>query len=234
MNKKYIAITLGIMCCLLTCGIVIQLNATKNVEGTVGKNLKENELRDEVLSWKEKYDKRFEELEKVEDRLEEERKKSTSNDETSVQKKKELETINTYLGLTNVEGEGIIITLKDNITSKFGTADDIVHYSDLRAIVNELKNAGAEAISINDQRIVPTTVINCVGTVVQINDQKIGVPFVIRAIGNQEGLYGAITRPGGYLETLQDYVIVETKKSNKISISKYDGILTDKYLENVE
>lgn len=234
MNKKYIAITLGIMCLLLTAGIVIQLNTNNLADTTVGKTLKENELRDEVLRWKEKYDRKYEELERLEDELEQERQKSTSNDETSIQKQKELEKINTYLGLTDVQGEGIIITLKDNITSKFGTSDDIVHYSDLREIVNELKNAGAEAISINDQRIVPTTVINCVGTVVQINDKKVGVPFVIKAIGNQEGLYGALTRPGGYLENIEDYVIVETKKSSNISITKYDGVLTDKYLENIE
>lgn len=234
MNKRYIAITLGLMCLLLTAAIIIQINTNNLTDATVGKTLKENELRDEVLKWKEKYDRKYDELQRVEEELEQERQKSTSNDETSIKKQKELERINTYLGLTDVQGEGIIITLKDNITSKFGTSDDIVHYSDLREIVNELKNAGAEAISINDQRIVPTTVINCVGTVVQINDKKVGVPFVIKAIGNQEGLYGALTRPGGYLESIEDYVIVETKKSNNISITKYDGVLTDKYLENIE
>ena len=47
-----------------------------------------------------------------------------------------------------------------------GVFDDIsnhiVHDADLRAIVNELKNAGAEAISINGQRLVNTTAITCI------------------------------------------------------------------------
>lgn len=234
MKKKYIAITLGIMCFLLTSAIVIQLNITKNAIETVGQTLKENELRDDVLKWKEKYDKKYAELENLEKQLETERQKSTSNDSSSIQKQEELQTIDTYLGLTDVTGEGIIITLKDNTTSKFGTADDIVHYSDIREIVNELKNAGAEAISINDQRVVPTTSISCIGTVIQVNDQKVGVPFVIKAIGNQTALWGALTRPGGFLDFLDDYVIVETKRSNNISIQKYDGVLTDKYIENIE
>lgn len=234
MKKQYIAITLGVMCFLLTCAIVIQLNTTKNAIETVGQAFKENELKDDVLRWKERYDRKYSELENLEKQLELERQKSTSNDSTSIQKQEELRTINTYLGLTDVTGEGIIITLKDNTTSKFGTADDIVHYSDIREIVNELKNAGAEAISINDQRVVPSTSISCIGTVIKVNEQRIGVPFVIKAIGNQTALWGAITRPGGFLKWIDDYVVVETKKSNNISISKYDGVLTNKYIENVE
>lgn len=235
MNKRYIAITLGLMCLLLTAAIIIQINTNNLTDATVGKTLKENELRDEVLKWKEKYDRKYDELQRVEEELEQERQKSTSNDETSIKKQKELERINTYLGLTDVQGEGIIITLKDNITSKFGTSDDIVHYSDLREIVNELKNAGAEAISINDQRIVPTTVINCVGTVVQINDKKVGVPFVIKAIGNQASLYGAITRTGGYAYYLKSNSIgVDTKKSNNIQINKFSGALTQKSIKSTD
>lgn len=234
MKKEYIAVTLGVMCFLLTSAIVIQLNTTKNAIATVGQAFTENELRDDVLRWKEKYDKKYAELENTEKELELERQKSISNDSSSLQKQEELQTINTYLGLTDVTGEGIIITLKDNTTSKFGTADDIVHYSDIREIVNELKNAGAESISINEQRVVPTTSISCIGTVVKVNEQRIGVPFVIKAIGNQTALWGAMTRPGGFLKTLEEYVVVETRRSNNISIPKYDGVLTDKYINNIE
>ena len=137
------------------------------------------------------------------------------------------------LGLTDVVGDGIIITAKDG---QVNVATDsinqyLVHDSDLREIVSELINAGAEAISINDQRIVNTTCINCAGNVISINGQKVTSPFIIKAIGNQELLYG-IDRPGGYIQFIRDYTSIEIKKSNNISIKKYNGALTSKYLIN--
>ena len=55
-NKKQISITLGVMCAVLTCGIVMQLNTIKNATDSVGGSFTETELRDQVLRWKDKYD----------------------------------------------------------------------------------------------------------------------------------------------------------------------------------
>ena len=109
----------------------------------------------------------------------------------------------------------------------------IVHDSDLRSLVNELANAGAEAISINDERIVNTTAITCAGNVILINGNKAGSPFTIKAIGNQESLYGAITRAGGYTYGLRARSIqVDTRKSDNVQISRYTGALSFKYAQN--
>ena len=54
MNKKQIAITLGIMCFILTVAICIQLRTIENTTTTISQSLKENGLRDEVLRWKER------------------------------------------------------------------------------------------------------------------------------------------------------------------------------------
>lgn len=236
MNKNKIAITLGIMCMLLTIAIAVQIRTTKNNSLTVGQTLKENSLRDEVLKWKEKYDNKYKELEVAKKQLEKERQQSTSTDENSIKKQEELKKINAYLGLADVEGEGLIITVKDNTsTSKMGTAEDVAHDGDIRELVNELKNAGAEAISVNDQRITPYTAINCIGTVVLVNDERIGVPFVIKAIGNQERLWGALTRPGGFVEILKSWGInVDIKKVNNVQIGKYTGVLNYKTMENTK
>lgn len=48
----------------------------------------------------------------------------------------------------------------------------VVHNSDLIAIVNILKHANAEAISINGQRIISTSAITCEGSVIKINGEK--------------------------------------------------------------
>ncbi len=80
----------------------------------------------------------------------------------------------------------------------------VVHDGDLLEVVNALKNAGAEAISINNQRITNSSSITCIGNVIKINGEKVSVPYVINAIGLPEKLYGSITMPGGYIKQLED------------------------------
>lgn len=199
-----------------------------------GKNDTENGLRDQVLRWKERYDRTYAELEETEKTLETERKTSTSTDSSSIEKQERLKELNTYLGLTDVTGSGIIITVQDNTSSNFVTSKDLVHDGDLRAIINEIKNIGADAISINGQRIVQSTVISCAGAVVQINGQSIGAPFVIKAIGNDD-LYYNIQRPGSYIDTMMnDGIVFDIKRSDNITIEKYNGVLTNKNLKNAE
>ena len=74
MNKKQIAITLGIMCFILTVAICVQLKTVENTTATASQSLKENGLRDEVLKWKERYDNVYGELTKSNKDLEEIRK----------------------------------------------------------------------------------------------------------------------------------------------------------------
>ncbi len=198
-----------------------------------GKSDTENGLRDQVLRWKEKYDREYEALEWAEKTLEAERKTSTSTDSGSIEKQKRLKELNTYLGLTDVTGSGVIITVQDNTSSKLVTSGDLVHDGDLRAIVNEIKNIGADAISINGQRIVPSTVINCAGAIVQINGEAIGAPFVIEVIGSD--YLNNLLRPGSWLYYMMEAGIdVDMKKSDNITIKKYNGVLTNKYLKNAE
>ena len=238
MNKKKIGIVLGIVCLILTAAIIVQVKTIKNFGIETNATFSEDSLRNEVLKWKEKSDNASEELGKVEKELEKQREKATENDETSKNNEKEIKVANTVLGLTDVNGEGVEITLKDNqdITTETATNDIsyyVVHDIDILSVVNELKNAGAEAISINGERIINTTSITCAGNVAQINGEKVGAPFIIRAIGESETLYEALNRPGGYIKLLNDSGIVSNiKKSNNITIQKYNGAINFKYLKD--
>ena len=167
--------------------------------------------------------------------MEAKRTEITNNDSDSKSKTEELKRNNMLLGLTDVTGEGVIVTVQDGQAPKNADnlSDYLVHDGDLREIVNELSNSGAEAISINDQRIVSPTYINCVGSVISINGEKVGSPFVIKAIGNKASLYGGINRPGNYIEVyMKDYTSVDVKKVNNISIKKYNGAIKFKYANN--
>lgn len=240
MNKKQIGIILGIVCLLLTTAIIVQIKTIKHSGVETNATFSEDSLRDEVLRWKEKSDNASEELSKVEKELEKQRTKATQNDETSKSNEEEIKVSNAVLGLSDVTGEGVEITLQDNqdITTETATNDIsyyVVHDIDILSVVNELKNAGAEAISINGERIINTTSITCAGNVAQINGEKVGAPFIIRAIGKSETLYEALNRPGGYIELLNDSGIVSNiKKSNNITIQKYKGAINFKYMKDIK
>ncbi len=240
MNKKQISITLGIMCLILTVSVCIQLKTVDNTTSTVSQSLKENGLRDEVLKWKEKYDNTYEELTKSNKELEEIRKQATQNDTKSLAKQDQIKENNMQLGLYKVKGEGLQIKLADNNTGILKNGNEaldlssqVVHYDDLIEVVNALNNAGAEAISINGQRIVQTTAITCEGNVIKVNGQKISSPFIIKAIGSQGLLYGSLTMIGGYLYILDEAgVIVETTQSDNLTVEKYTGVISYKYIKN--
>ena len=240
MKNWKIGLTLGIVCCILTIAICIQLKTVDDTNSTVSQTLTSNNLRDQVLKWKEKYDKAVADLETSEMQLENIRLQSTQNDENAVKKEEEIKLDNILLGLTDVKGDGVILNLKDNNSvslSNIGPLDNIeyylVHAGDLVEVVNDLRNAGAEAISINGQRIINSSAIYCAGNVIKVNGEKISSPIEIKAIGSPELLYGSITRPAGYIELLeQTGVIVNVKKSTNITINKYDGIINSQYIKN--
>ena len=180
-------------------------------------------------------------LEKKEKELETARENVANLDGSSSSLNDKLLKYNTLLGYTDVIGQGIIITLDDGDAAGLkglGASSYIVHDGDIREIINELKNAGAEAISVNGQRITARTAVSCIGNVVKINDQKVGAPFVIKAIGPTTMLYGAMTRAGGYAEILEiDYgvkVKIERVEKEIIEIPKYEGVYEQNYASNVE
>lgn len=232
MDKKKISIVLGLMCVALTFGMFLQIRTVESTNVKVGQTYEENNLRAEVLKYKEKYDNLYDDLTKEEKKLEEERKKATQNNSALKEEETQINNANKIIGLAEVKGPGVIVTLQDgkkNTDKVLNLNDIIVHDVDVLSVINELKNAGAEAISINDQRIVSTTAISCDGNVISINKEKIGSPFVIKAIGLPESL-AALDRPGGYLKYLRKYDIGATlEKSNDITIPKYTGKIEMEY-----
>ena len=199
-NKKVIGIILGIMCFALTLGIVIQVRTIRNTNSTLSQNQEANELRDEILRYKERYDNRFQDLEEAEKELEKQREEATQNDSELEQAQQQITQGNKLTGMTEVTGPGVTITLTDGTgiaTSTLNPSQLIVHDIDVLSVVNELINAGAEAIAINDQRWVLTTAISCRGNTIDINGERIGAPFVIKAIGLPEYL-AELQRARGY------------------------------------
>ncbi|MFL0195522.1 DUF881 domain-containing protein [Clostridium sp. WILCCON 0269] len=148
----------------------------------------------------------------------------------------EIENNRILTGEVDVKGEGIIIYLTPD-SKLFGnnSIGDHITDKDLVYLVNELRFAGAEAISINDIRIVLRTGIRTAGNYILINDEKISPSsrIVIKAIGDKNLLYSAMSFP----EVFTDFkTICEVKfeKSDSISIKKYNGTYKFEYAKPVK
>ena len=132
------------------------------------------------------------------------------------------------LGKTDVQGEGIEVTLKDSNDEEISriTADDLI------LIVNSLKTAGAEAISINDERIINMSdIVDINQSFIKINGQRILSPYIIKAIGNQSYLESSLISNGGPVDEMKKIgQNVSVTKSNKVIVPKYNKEIKIKYM----
>lgn len=136
-------------------------------------------------------------------------------------------------GLTPVHGPGVVVTMTDS-TQKVQPGQDpsayLIHDVDLLQVINELKAAGAEAFSINEQRLVSTSEVRCVGPTIDVNTERFAPPFVIKAIGNPQTLQAALELKGGIVEALKYMGIqVNIKTADNVSIPAYNGTIQFKY-----
>lgn len=103
-NKKVISAILGIMCFALTFGICVQIKTVSNSNSTVSQNYEENNLRAEVLKYKEKYENKFSDLEKLETELESYIDKATENNSELIDAQEQIKKGNKINGMAEVKG----------------------------------------------------------------------------------------------------------------------------------
>jgi uncharacterized protein YlxW (UPF0749 family) len=133
-----------------------------------------------------------------------------------------------------VKGQGIVIYLTPD-SKIFGNTEDHITDKHLVYLVNELRFAGAEAISINDIRVVSRTGIRNAGNYILINDEKISPSrrIVIQAIGDKNLLYSAMSFP----EVFSDFKAltdVKFEKSDSIIMKKYNKTYKFEYAKPVK
>lgn len=145
-------------------------------------------------------------------------------------------------GLTDIQGPGVEIYLNDRKKESIMLQDSqmyglyIVHDSDMLNVVNELRAAGAEAISINGARILETSRISCGGPTINIGlEERFVPPFIIHAIGDPDALAGYFKREDSIYHVLT-YWGLEFKitKKDNIEIPRYLGKTKNKYAKPVK
>lgn len=229
-GKITMIITIAIACFALALIMTMQFKIVNETDITAIENMRETELRTELANWQEKYNEVNSQYEETVSRIDEYKKTSQSNEETEKLVNQELDNINLLLGNTDVQGQGIEITINETNNEEIEkiTADDLL------LIINSLKQAGAEAISINDERIVNMTDVVYIDAadIIRVNGQRVLAPYVIKAIGNQTYLESAMLGNGGQIDSMkkvgQD---VKIEKKDNIKITKYSGEFKTRYIE---
>lgn len=234
-GKNIMTITIGLICFVLTYVIFIQFKTIEETNLTEIETMTETELREKIALWKEKYEETNEKLQETNETIAEYRKSREANQEASELLDKELLQAQILAGETDVRGDGIIVTLTDN--EEMGQID----FRILLQLINELKSAGAEAISINNQRIINTSDIADIyvedgSHYIMINkdtkesEKKNVSPYVIKAIGDQKYLESALTtKTVGFMDVYSEYATLERK--NSIRIPKYTANIEVKYID---
>lgn len=226
-SYAFIGIAIFFLCMMLTA----QIKAISNTdEVTQGK--RESQLIDQLNTLQKNYDNLKEKYDENSKIVDEYKSNAADNNTLISSMKNELEELTALSGNSDLKGEGIIVTLTDGdkVLDSSSRTDSLVHDSDVLTVVNELKAAGAEAISVNDQRIIATSAIRCVGPVIQVNYQKVAAPFVIKAIGDSQYLESAINIKNGVADMLKELGIgVNVSRQKNIEIKKYNGTLDFKF-----
>ena len=103
----------------------------------------------------------------------------------------DLQRVRLYAGSEAANGVGVSIIIHGPIDG-----------SALEDLVNELRNAGAEAISMGGIRLVPGVVAIGGPGRVTLDGQAVGDPVELDAIGPPDKLTGSLTRSGGLIAQL--------------------------------
>lgn len=234
--KKYNIISyvlIGITVFVSMLIIAAQLNTVGNTN-VISEGMREAELLSEISKLRRDIEDLTEDYEKSQSVVEEYKTNASTNDILIATMTEELDKSKLLAGLTDVEGEGVVITIEDSqtIDSDLTIEAGLVHDTDITAILTELKAAGVEAISVNGQRIISTSAIRCVGPTIQVNSVKVASPFYIKAIGNADYLESALNIKGGIVDNLRGYgIIINVERQDDIEINKYDGTLKFKFAE---
>lgn len=189
MRHRRNQLTIGAVAFLLGLLVVVQLRAQASNTGLAA--LSAQDLTVLVANLNERNDQLRQEIASLERELGTLGTNQARGDASIDEIRTDLRRIRAYAGLDPVTGPGVSIQVAGPIDGA-GIAE----------VVNELRNAGAEAVAVDDVRLVPGVVIRGPAGGVSLDGAALGVSFEIAAIGSSEQLTGSLTRSGGVIGQL--------------------------------
>jgi uncharacterized protein YlxW (UPF0749 family) len=129
----------------------------------------------------------------------------------------DLERVRAYAGLDPVAGPGVTIAI-----------DGPIDGAGVEELINELRNAGAEAIAVGGTRVVAGVVVAGGRGQTQIDGVPLVVGFELGAIGPPDKLTGSLTRSGGVIAQLaatQPDIVVTVTPVDRLELPATDRTL---------
>lgn len=220
-SKIIIPIILGLMCFILFYVMGVQIRTIEKTDIANIRTMREAELKTERSNWKTKYEEITLKYEDLLLKIEEYKDSVEIDKEAADVLNKEIDEANMILGQTNVKGPGIIIVLTN--TQEGQDVEDL----DLLMLINELRMAGAESISINEERIINISEIRTAGHHILVNSQRTTSPYVIKAIGDPSYLESQLIIKEGYIDNIK-------RAGIEASVEIQDNIVIPKYYKEIQ
>ena len=126
----------------------------------------------------------------------------------------DLRRVRLYAGIDAASGPGVIITVRGPIDGT-GVED----------LINELRNAGAEAMALEGVRLVPGVVVTGPAGAPAVATTPLGDSFELVVIGPPDKLTGSLTRSGGIIAQLaatQPDVVVDVTPVDRVDVPASD------------
>jgi uncharacterized protein YlxW (UPF0749 family) len=137
---------------------------------------------------------------------------SARSDELAVRDaRKALADLQVLTGTVAVEGPGVVVRVEDG--------GDRVGWEALLDLVQELRDAGAEAIAVSGRRVVASTWLGPASGGAVVDGDRVEPPYELEAIGPTEVIAEAMDIPGGPLSVLSALPGVST------SVREVEGLL---------
>jgi uncharacterized protein YlxW (UPF0749 family) len=151
---------------------------------------------------------------------------ATSREEALAAAKDRLVRLGILTGTVPAVGPGINLTIHD--------ADNKITAPVLLDTLQELRDAGAEAVQVNDIRVVASTYFTDGDTGIEVSGRPIQAPYVFIAIGDSQTLASAMDIPGGVSESVRslggDTVVTP---QNQVTVSALHTLSPPEYAQPV-
>lgn len=183
----------GLLAVLLGVAVTTQIGQTRQ-QGL--ENLRQSELvgiLDSVTQRSARLDEEIARLTQERDRLQREQGLDPAQARAAATQR--ADTLGILAGTVAARGPGVQITITDT--------DATVGSNTLLDAIQELRDAGAEAIQVGGVRVVAGSYVTQDGDAVAVDGQPLSSPYTILAIGDPQTLASAMAIPGGVVETVR-------------------------------
>ena len=149
-----------------------------------------------------------------------------ASDEALRSAQERLDTLAILTGTAPATGPGVVITIND--------PDRKVTAARLLDALQELRDAGAEAVQVNGVRVVADTWFADGPDGIEVSGQRITSPYTLIAIGDSATMASAMEIPGGVTESVRrDGATSTVRQADKVAVTALHSLTEPRYARPV-